>query len=251
MTRRTSVLEPRLSAIVLNADAPTPLYLQLTAQLGETIRDGAWKVGEALPAERVLCEQLRVSRVTLRQAMDALVEQGLVTRRQGAGTFVTSQITHPLTGLASFSETLRMKGYQPSSQWLERRVRPAHGEEILRLGLSPETPVSSITRLRRADERVMAYEHSVIPQRVLPDPDDVGDSLYAWLDAHGTPVVRALQYFRAVNLSARMAGHLGMSTGDAILHVVRVGYARDGAAIELSNTYCHNDFYDFVAELRR
>ncbi|WP_175485692.1 GntR family transcriptional regulator [Pseudoxanthomonas sp. GM95] len=240
-----------MDAIALDASAPTPLYLQLTAQLVEAINGHKWKPGEALPAERVLCEQLQVSRVTLRQAMDALVEQGLVTRRQGAGTFVTSQITHPLTGLTSFSETLRMKGYQPGSQWLDRRIRPAHGEEILRLGLSPESRVASLTRLRRADDRVMAYEHAVIPQRVLPDPTEVGESLYAWLDEHGAPVVRALQYFRAINLTARMADYLGMDEGDAILHVVRVGYARDGSAIELTDTYCHNDFYDFVAELRR
>jgi GntR family transcriptional regulator len=144
-----------------------------------------------------------------------------------------------------------MKGYQPGTQWLDRRIRPAHGEEILRLGLSPDARVASLTRLRRADARVMAYEHAVIPQRVLAEPQDVGDSLYAWLDEHGTPVVRALQYFRAINLTARMAGYLGMEEGDAILHVVRVGYARDGSAIELTDTYCHNDFYDFVAELRR
>jgi GntR family transcriptional regulator len=97
----------------------------------------------------------------------------------------------------------------------------------------------------------MAYEHTIVPERVLPDPLAMGDSLYAYLDAQGTPVVRALQYFRAVNLSAAMAQHLGMAQGEAILHVVRVGYGRDASAIELSHTYCHNDFYDFVAELRR
>ncbi|WP_425608050.1 GntR family transcriptional regulator [Pseudoxanthomonas winnipegensis] len=251
MARAKPVVDPRLRAIALDAKAPTPLYLQLTAQLIDAIRGEQWKPGEALPAERVLCERLKVSRVTLRQAMDALVEQGLVVRRQGAGTFVTSQITHPLSGLTSFSETLRMKGYQPGSRWLERRVRPALGEEILRLGLSPDAQVASLMRLRSADERVMAYEHTIVPERLLPEPLSMGDSLYAHLDAQGTPVVRALQYFRAVNLSAAMAEHLGMAQGDAILHVVRVGYGRDGSAIELSHTYCHNDFYDFVAELRR
>lgn len=251
MARARALADSRLESLQVDAAAPTPLYLQVTTQLTEAIKADLWKAGEALPAERVLCEQLQVSRVTLRQAMDALVEQGLVTRRQGAGTFVTSQIQHQLSGLTSFSETLRTKGYVPGTQWLDRRVRAAHGEEILRLGLSPEARVSSLTRLRRADDRVMAYEHAVIPQRVLPDPTEVGDSLYAWLDEHGSPVVRALQYFRAVNLSARMADYLGMDEGDAILHVVRVGYARDGSAIELTDTYCPNDYYDFVAELRR
>ncbi|MEE7546763.1 GntR family transcriptional regulator [Xanthomonas sp. Kuri4-1] len=243
--------DDRLAALALQPGAPTPLYLQLAGTLGEAIRAGQWKAGEALPAERQLCERLGISRVTLRQAVDALVEQGLVNRRQGAGTFVTSHIQHQLSGLTSFSETLRIKGYAPGTRWLERRLRPAHGEEILRLGLSPDAAVASLTRLRSADERVMAYERAVLPQRIVPDPAQVGDSLYSYLDEHGTPVVRALQYFRALNLPARLAEHLRMKTGEAILHVVRVGYARDGSAIELTDTYCHNDYYDFVAELRR
>ncbi len=251
MTKPKPEADPRLAGLAVDASAPTPLYLQLASKLVEAIKDGQWKPGEALPAERQLCEQLQVSRVTLRQAVDALVEQGLVSRRQGAGTFITSHIQHQLSGLASFSETLRMKGLEPGTRWLERRVRPAHGEEILRLGLSPDTVVASLTRLRSADGRVMAYEKAVLPQRTVPDPLAIGDSLYAYLDAQGTPVVRALQYFRAINLPARLAGHLGMKEGEAILHVVRVGYTRDGSAIELTDTYCHNDYYDFVAELRR
>lgn len=251
MVKTKAKTDSRLGDLLLDADAPTPLYLQLATKLGEEIRTGRWKSGEALPAERQLCEALRISRVTLRQAVDALVEQGLVTRRQGAGTFVTSHIQHQLSGLTSFSETLRIKGYEPGTRWLDRRLRPAHGEELMRLGLSPDSTVAALTRLRSADDRVMAYEQAVLPERIVPDPEQVGDSLYAYLDAQGTPVVRALQYFRAINLSARLAEHLKMRTGEAILQVVRVGYARDGSAIELTDTYCHNDYYDFVAELRR
>ncbi|WP_045729155.1 GntR family transcriptional regulator [Xanthomonas sp. GPE 39] len=251
MTKSKPPADPRLRGLAVDSDAPTPLYLQLASKLVGAIKAGQWKPGEALPAERQLCEHLKISRVTLRQAVDALVEQGLVSRRQGAGTFVTSHIQHQLSGLASFTETVRMEGLEPGTRWLERRTRPAHGEEILRLGLSPDTAVTELTRLRSADGRVMAYEEAVLPQYVVPDPKAIVDSLYAYLDERGTPVVRALQHFRAINLPARLAGHLAMKEGEAILHVVRVGYARDGSAIELTDTYCHNDYYDFVAELRR
>ena len=251
MAKNVPENDARLDHLSLDASAPTPLYLQLAGLLGDSIRDGQWKSGEALPAERQLCERLKISRVTLRQAVDTLVEQGLVSRRQGAGTFVTSHIQHPLSGLTSFSEILRGKGYEPGSRWLDRRLRPARGEELMRLGLSPDSTVAVLTRLRSADDRVMAYEQSVLPVQVLPDPEQIGDSLYTYLDARGTPVVRALQYFRAINLTPRMAEQMKMKPGEAILHVVRVGYTRDGSAIELSDTYCHNDYYDFVAELRR
>ncbi|WP_366515649.1 GntR family transcriptional regulator [Solimonas marina] len=229
----------------------TPRYLQLARKLADAIQGGSWKPGDALPPERVLCEELKISRVTLRMALDAVEEQGLIARRQGAGTFVTRHIEHPLTSLTSFTDTLRRKGYEPGTHWLERQLRPASAEEIMRLGLSPQAEVSALTRLRSADGKVIAYERSVLPRRVLPDPQAVGESLYGWLDAHGMPVVRALQYFRAVNVDKRLAGFLEMKEGAAILRVMRIGYARDGVAIELTDTYCHGDYYDFVAELNR
>ncbi|HEV6964442.1 GntR family transcriptional regulator [Roseateles sp.] len=240
-----------LARLAPNPGLDQPLYLQLIANLTAAIEAGVWGPGEALPPERVLCEQLSVSRVTLRMAVDAMVEQGLVSRRQGAGTFVRPSIEHALSSLTSFSEVLRQKGHKPGTQWIEQVQRRAHGEEILRLGLSPDSLVASLTRLRSSDGKVMAYERAVIPARLVPNPKKIGDSLYAYLDARGTPVVRALQHFKAVSLNARLAEYLQLKEGEAVLRVIRVGYARDGAAIELTDTYCHSDYYDFVAELRR
>jgi len=227
----------------------TPLYLHLLRRLTEAIEGGRWLPGEALPAERQLCTQLSVSRVTLRLAIDALVEHGLVVRRPGAGTFVRTSEAQSLSGLANFTEAMRSKGFEPRSQWLERTLRSPSGDEILHLGLSPDSVVASLSRLRLADERVVAFEQSVVPKRLCPRPGDVEESLHEWLGERGEPVVRALQHLRAVNLSARLAQHFAMKEGAAMLRVVRVGYARDGAAIELTETYCHGDYYDFVTEV--
>ena len=246
------VAPPEVRPVAALAPDPgdaTPLYLQLVRTLTDAIEAGRWQPGEALPAERLLCTQLSVSRVTLRLAIDALVEHGLVVRRPGAGTFVRPSAAHSLSGLSNFTEVMRSKGFEPQSQWIERALRAAYGEEILRLGLSPDSVVASLTRLRYADGRVVAYEQSVVPKRLLPDPKAIEDSLYTWLDQRGEPVVRALQHLRAVNLSARLAQHFDMKEGQAMLRVVRVGYARDGSAIELTETYCHSDYYDFVTEV--
>ena len=250
-SKRSNSSDPRLKKLMPGSADVTPVYLQLARKLGEAIQLGEWKRGEGLPAERVLCEKLRVSRVTLRMAFDVVEEQGLISRRQGVGTFVTPHIEHALTSLTSFSETLRRKGYEPGTQWLERLTRIASSDEVVRLGLSPEAEVAVLTRLRSADGKVIAYERSVLPVRVVSEPNTVADSLYRWLDEHNTPVVRALQYFRAANLSKQLAQFLGMTEGEAILRVVRVGYGRDAAAIELTDTYCNGDYYDFVAELKR
>ncbi len=243
--------DTRVKELMPEADEVTPRYLQVARKLASAIQAGSWKPNEALPPERELCEQLKVSRVTLRLALDAVAEQGLISRRQGAGTFVTPHIEHLLSSLTSFSETLRRKGYEPGTRWLEREVRAGNAEEITRLGLSPNAQIALLTRLRTADGKVIAYERSVLPARVVPKPSAIEDSLYRWLDDHDTPVVRALQYFRAANLSRRLANYLQMREDEAVLRVIRIGYTLDGSAIELTDTFCHGDFYDFVVELKR
>ena len=248
---RKSAVDRRLKELMPAADDDTPRYVQLARNLASAIQSGAWKPNEALPAERELCEQLNVSRVTLRQALDAVAEQGLISRRQGDGTYVTPHIEHTLSSLISFSETLRRKGYEPRTQWLEREIRTGTAEDVTRLGLSPNAQVAVLTRLRSADGRFIAYERSVLPVKVMPRPTAVGDSLYQWLDEQETPIVRALQYFRAANLSRKMAEQLEMREGEAVLRVIRIGYGRDGAAIESSDTFCHGEFHDFVVELKR
>lgn len=248
---RSSNTRARLKALAPDQREATPRYLQLARKFGEAIQAGQWSVGEALPAERILCETLGVSRVTLRMALDMLAEQGLIIRRQGAGTFVRSSIEHSLSSLTSFSEVLRHKGYKPGTKWLERELRPAQGDELLQLGLSPKAMVAQLTRLRSADGKVMAYEKAVIPQRFLPDPAGAGDSLYAYFEKHKTPVVRALQHCKAINISPALAKYFHVDAGTAVLRMVRIGYIADGTAIEMTETICHNDYYDFVAELRR
>lgn len=237
---------------------PTPLYLQLARNLESAIHAGQWKAEEALPSERNLSETLNISRVTARKALEVLFEQGLIRRNQGSGTFITprleqplSRLEQPLSRLSSFSEMLRLKGFTPGSTWLERGIALPTHDELIRLGLSPTEKVARMKRLRKADGTVMAIENSTLPARLLPDPTAVGDSLYEYLDGIGRPVVRALQHVRAINASASDAALVGIAPGTAMLLMTRIGYLEDNTPIELTDTYCRNDYYDFVAELRR
>ncbi|AMB84479.1 GntR family transcriptional regulator [Pseudomonas agarici] len=230
---------------------PTPLYLQLARNLEAAIHAGQWKAEQALPSERNLSEQLGISRVTARKALEILFEQGLVRRNQGSGTFITPRLEQPLSRLSSFSEMLRSKGFAPSSQWLERHIALPSHEELIRLGLSPSDKVARLKRLRKADDTVMAIEMSTLPAALIPEPEQVGDSLYEYLDSIGRPVVRALQHIRAINASPDFAALVSIEPGTAMLLMTRIGYLEDNTPIELTDTYCRNDYYDFVAELRR
>ncbi|GLR14145.1 GntR family transcriptional regulator [Chitinimonas viridis] len=243
--------EAALLALKPDADSSTPLYLQVANKLSSAISTGLWQADEALPSERVLCDMLDISRVTARKAMDMLFEQGLIVRRQGSGTYIAPRLVQPLSRLTSFSEEIRSRGFAPSSRWLSRETGIASQEEVLRLGLSPAANVARLKRLRMADDTVMAVETSTLPSRYLADPTVVADSLYAYLDSHGSSVTRALQHIKAVNATDEIAQLAGIPSGTAMLMITRIGYLDSGLPVELTYSYCRNDYYDFIAELRR
>jgi len=97
----------------------------------------------------------------------------------------------------------------------------------------------------------MAYEISALPQTVLPDPRAVRSSLYGHLERVGHAPVRAQQHIQAVNAPDWLAAHLGVPAGQAVLFITRIGYCEAGPAVELTHSYCRNDYYDFVVELKR
>jgi GntR family transcriptional regulator len=241
----------QLSEFKPDVDSVTPLYLQLANKLSEGIHSGLWQPDEALPSERMLSDSLDISRVTARKAIDILCDRGMLTRKRGSGTYITPKLEQPLSRLTNFSEELRQRGFTPGSQWLSRETGIASAEEILALGLSPNTVVSRLKRLRTADNVVMAIESTTIPAQYLPDPKVISDTLYGYLDAHNLLPARALQHIRAVNATAEQARLANIKQGAAMLYITRVGYLESGAAIELTHSYCRSDYYDFVAELRR
>ncbi len=229
----------------------SPIYMQLARKLAQLIREGRYKPDEALPSERLLADTLNVSRVTARSAIDQLVSQGMIVRRRGSGNYIAPMLEQPLSQLTSFSEELLRRGYTPSSRWLERKIDVAMTDEQLSLGLSTGAKVVRLERLRLADNVIMAYEVSVLPQSIIADPMLVGNSLYEYLDSVQQTPVRALQHIRALNAQPRLAEQLGIPDRQAVLFITRIGYLESGQAVELTHSYCRSDYYDFVAEMRR
>lgn len=232
-------------------DAASPLYLQLAQALAKAINDGRYQADEALPSERLLAEELNLSRVTARKAIERLAEQGLILRKRGSGNYIRPRLEQPLTRLTGFSEELHQRGFVPGSRWLKRGFSAAAPDEQLQLELHAGERVARLERQRMADGVVMAYEVSVLPESALPDPEAVSASLYAHLAKTGKAPVRALQHIRALNVDAKLATLLEVPVGAAVLFITRVGYLADGKAVELTHSYCRSDYYDFVAEMRR
>lgn len=233
----------------LDPDSSQPLYQQLQRALREAIERGELSPDDALPSERQLAAELGISRITVRKAIDGLADEGLLVRRQGSGNFVGARIEKNFAKLTSFSEDMRARGRVPSSQWLKKQEGQVTPDEAMRLGLSPGSTVYRFHRLRFADGEPMSLELCTIAGHALPSADAVEASLYDALERAGNRPVRALQRLRALLLDNEQARLLEAKPGDAGLLVERVGYLRDGRAIELSQSFYRGDTYDFVAEL--
>src|SRR5689334_3145646 len=186
----------------LDPRSSQPLYQQLQRAIREAIEKNVLHPDDALPPERQIAADLAISRITVRKAIDGLVEEGLLVRRQGSGNFVASRIEKNFAKLTSFSEDMRARGRTPKSVWLKRAQGLVTPEEALSLKLSPGAPVYRFHRLRFADDAPMCLEYATIAGEALPGLDAVGVSLYEALEQAGNRPVRALQRLRALLLSA-------------------------------------------------
>ncbi|HHL22869.1 MAG TPA: GntR family transcriptional regulator [Aliiroseovarius sp.] len=230
-----------------------PRYVQLHRRLKHAIESGQLPPGTPLPPEREIAEMTSLSRVTVRKAIQPLVEAGLVTQRRGSGTIVAPRVPRveqSLSILTSFSEDMARRGLNASSLWLERGVFLPSPEEMMALGLSADASVARLGRLRLAGEDPMAIERAALPLDILPNPLAVETSLYEVLERDGNRPVRALQKISAINLSEEDAELLGVTPGAAGLRIERTSYLPGGRVVEFTRSVYRGDAHDFVAELR-
>jgi GntR family transcriptional regulator len=233
----------------LDETSALPLYQQLQRALRQAIETRILSPDDALPPERDLASEFAVSRITVRKAIDGLVSEGMLVRRQGSGTFVCSRVEKNFSKLTSFSEDMRARGRNPRSIWLRRSAGTVTPEESLTLRSSPGTPVYRFHRIRFADDAPMAIEYATVLAACLPSLEAVESSLYEALERAGNRPVRALQRLRAVLFTADQAELLQAKERDAGLLVERLGFLKDGSAMEFTQSYYRGDIYDFVAEL--
>ncbi len=230
-----------------------PLFASVGAALKREIADGRFVQADLLPGERELSEMLDVSRTTLRRAIAALIEEGVLVHRHGAGTFVRRKnpphVEQPLSRLTSFTEDMQLRGLVASSRVIERGAFLPTPEESMMLDIGLTEMVFRLARVRLADGVPMAIERAVAPLRFLGGAEPSGDSLYAAFEAAGFRPVRALQRLRAVVVGAAEAALLGIEAGAPALDIHRVAYVSDGRRVEFTRSTYRSDTYDFVAEL--
>lgn len=230
-----------------------PRYLQLRKHLLSAIKSGKLEPESPLPPERDIALMTGLSRVTVRKAIGALVEDGVILQRRGSGSFVAGigiKVEQSLSGLTSFTQDMASRGMKVKSRWIERGLFLPTSKEIEILGVSPDSNVARLARIRSADGIPLAIERASLPVEILPNPLLVESSLYEVLRQNGNLPVRADQRISATNLNAKDADFLGVEEGVAGLKIERISYLASGKMVELTQSIYRGDKYDFVAHLQ-
>ena len=168
---------------MIRSDYPEPLWIQAATLIHDQINEGVLKAGARLPPERELCQQLGISRVTLRKALNQLVGAGVLNASHGRGWYVAKSASRrewPST-LESFSETAARMGLEPQSEVLRAEAAPASFDEAEELSIAPGTDLFHLDRVRLLDGMPIALDSTQIPLAVLPEigkADFTRDSLY-------------------------------------------------------------------------
>jgi GntR family transcriptional regulator len=235
---------------------PLPRYYQLKELLRQRIRSGEWPPDTLIPSERELCEQYGLSRMTARQSLTELVNEGLLYRRQGRGTFVgRPRIAQQLLRLTGFTQDMRARGQRPGATVLSAELCRAdsHTAEVLRL--KPGQAVFRLRRLRSADGEPLAIETSVVAflgcER-LREVDLAANSLYQILEERfHLSLQEAEQEVEADLATEADAALLGIAVGAPVLRVRRVTFDQRRQPVEFATSVYRGDRYTFYARLVR
>jgi GntR family transcriptional regulator len=241
------------------SDMEPPRYRALAAALRQSILDRRYQAGSRLPTEAELAQTFGVSRGTVVRAVALLVAEGLVTRRQGSGSFVAlPSLRRSASGLVSFSRAMGQLGLRAGQRVLS--FREATRDEVRAFGAAE--PSVRLERMRFVDGVPCALHCSILPQRIfdaLP-AEAVGSllrgrendfSLYAALEAAGIRFEHGEERVSGRLARAEEAELLHLETPAALIVVVRQTYDSDGRWVEATEALYPAGFYTYEVELRR
>jgi GntR family transcriptional regulator len=209
-----------------------PLADLVRNELKELIVSGKAPVGSRLPSEADLCDQYNVSRITLREAVQGLVQEGYVVRRQGSGTYVTRRpaLQNSLDSNFSYTEYLARAGIRAGKKVLSARAVVASEETAEALGLEEDSRVVEVRRLRTADGRPAVYSVDSLPVDLASVPADkpaFTGSLYKLLAEKGHYVDHGEAIVAPALADAELASLLRVGEGTLLQHLTQIDY--DGA----------------------
>ncbi|MCU0488300.1 MAG: GntR family transcriptional regulator [Anaerolineales bacterium] len=240
---------------LLNKVEGIPLYVQIRESLRKEIEDHVLTPGQKLPSEDELAGKYGVSRMTVRQGIIDLIDEGLLYRRHGVGTFVSQpQVARDHTGLTNFFESAQQKGIEASMQVLIADILPARLRVAKALNLNEGELAIRIKTLRLANGIPVTIHDAYVPYKLFPQllQDDLeARHLWYYMELYGHRVKKAVQRLEAREADEELAQLLGIEVGAPVLYKERTVFSDDGTPVEF--TYCYNrgDRYSLTVTLYR
>ncbi len=232
----------------INRQGQTPIYEQIYQNLKTKIDNTEFLAGEAFPSERELAENFGVSRMTVRQALNTLKNEGLIYHERGIGAFVAKRKLDVHTrNLVGFTEEMKERGLQPSSKLLLAKIESAEAETAQELGIEIGDEVFHLQRLRLADDSPMAFEDAYLPAVRYPNLDKFSlekVSLYEILEKeYGVRMLYAEEILEAMAVTKEIGHALAIKKNSPVLMVHRVVFSDANLAVESVKTFYRADRY--------
>ena len=240
-----------LPDVVVNRSSPVPLYFQVAEQLERAIVEGALVPGDRIANEVALAAQLGLSRPTMRQAIQLLVDKGMLVRKRGVGTQVVQPPIKRTVELTSLYEDLQRTGHRLETRLLGRELVGADQVAATRLRVTEGDPVWRIDRLRSVDGQPLALMCNFVPETItdLTDVDFARTGLYEHFRAEGIHLRVAHQTISARRAESPEARLLGGRKGDPVLTMERTSFDDSGRAVEYGSHLYRPDLYAYETTL--
>ncbi len=220
----------------LQSVSSSPLYHQLMQRIAQDIEKGNYPVGSRIPPEHELEETYQVSRVTVRRALAELTAEGLLERKQGKGTFVsTPRISQDLKSIHSFHDSCRKNGVRPGTRVVRIIETEADGNDLEELNLRPGDRVVEIVRLRSADgEPVVLEKNHFSMAYAYLENENLNGSLYNVLRDYGVEAKQATHDISMTFATETQGKLLNVETGSPLMRLREVVYDQKGRPLHNS-----------------
>jgi GntR family transcriptional regulator len=232
--------------------AKVPMYIQLRELIRKKIEDGIYKYGDSIPSERELSIQYGLNRMTVRQSVAALVEEGLLTKSQGKGTFVTrSKIAGDIHKIQGFGRMVLEKGLTPGTKVIHSEKRKAGFKFASIFNISEEALVYNITRIRLGENEPISLEDTYIPYEIIPDVESIDFELYSLYElfkANGVQLDASYESLTLVKVRNVEAKLLNLDSGSTVFSVEVKTLDISGRVVEYTRNYTNGDKCSFYSD---
>lgn len=236
---------------------PQPtLHGRIREDLRERIVRGVLQPNDRVPSESELMAQYGVSRITVRQALDDLRNEGLIVKVAGKGTFVAgARPSQELARLEGFGEAMARGGHRIVNRVVSHVLVPAASQVAERLRLDAGAQVSEIRRVRYLDSAPVSFEVTYLPPRVgerLRGEDLAGRDIFLILESdYGITLGHADVQIGAISADAGLATALSVAPGTALLRIERLTWTADGMPLDFEYLYVRGDAFQYTLRLPR